>query len=77
MLTKLKKLVIHRKVFITAFLYGLIFGVVNNLWICFLFKMFQGRLPETEFLLFIDGIDILRGVKDVLLSSTLFVHSTV
>ena len=73
MLTKLKKLIIHRKVFITALLYGLIFGVVNNLWVYSLFKIFQGRLPETEFQLFIDGIDILRGLKDVLLSSTLFV----
>jgi len=71
MLTRLEKLVIHRKVFITALLSGLMFGVVNNLWVHFLFKIFQeARSPYTQFLLL---VDILRVLRDVSLSSILFV----
>ena len=70
MLTKLKKLVIHRKVFITALLSGLIFGVVNNLWVYIIFKMLQSNLSFIQFQLF---IDILTRSKDVSLSSIFFV----
>jgi len=70
MLTNLKKLVIHRKVFITALLFGLIIGFVNNLWVYFLLKIFQGRLSLTQFQSF---MNILPVLKDVSLSIIMFV----
>ena len=70
MLTKLKNHLIHRKVFITALLFGLILGGVNNLSVYFLFVMFQGRFSFTQFQLF---MNILRVVKDILVSIIMFV----
>lgn len=68
-LTKLKKPVICRKVFIIALLFGLVIGVVSNLWVYFLFIVFQGRLPFTQFQSF---MNILQIVKDFLPSIVMF-----